>query len=126
MIKNGYQLTLIANIEKSISINLMERKLISTGILIQFSKKMKYHFFLKQKLIEAICVIHITKYEKNTVLCQEIKILITNILFETMIIQPNEKLVLVNIFQGTQIKWEPCSILNTSIRGSNGFGSTGI
>ncbi|WP_185859347.1 dCTP deaminase/dUTPase family protein [Blattabacterium cuenoti] len=126
MIKNGYQLTLIANIEKSISINFMERKLISTGIFIQFPKKIKYHFFLKKKFIEAICVIHITKNKKNTVLCQEIKMIITNVLFETMKIRSNEKLAVVNIFQGTQIKWEKCSILNTSMRGCNSFGSTGI
>ncbi|WP_238783956.1 dCTP deaminase/dUTPase family protein [Blattabacterium cuenoti] len=104
----------------------MERKLISTGIFIQFSKKIKYHFFLKKKLIEAVCVIHITKNKENTVLCQEIKMIITNVLFETMTIQSNEKLAILNIFQGPQIKWDKCSILNTSMRGCNSFGSTGI
>ncbi|WP_185872248.1 dUTP diphosphatase [Blattabacterium cuenoti] len=128
--KNGYQLILIANIEKSISIKFLERKLISTGIFIQFYPKMIYNFWIKKKLIEAICIIHLTQEKKNKTnlfLYKEIKILIINVLFKTIKIQSNEKLVILNIFQEkNKIKWEKCIFLNTSIRGNNSFGSTGI
>ncbi|WP_185869070.1 dCTP deaminase/dUTPase family protein [Blattabacterium cuenoti] len=127
MINKVFQLILIANIEKSIFINFLERKLIPTGIFIRFHQKMKYHFLVKKKLVEAICIIHFAKNNKeNPFLDQEIKILLINVFFEKMKIQSNEQLVVVNIFQGNKIKWEKCSILNTSVRGSNSFGSTGI
>ncbi|QIK16415.1 dUTP diphosphatase [Blattabacterium sp. DPU] len=125
MYKRIYQFpfSLIANIKKSISFNFLERKLISTGIFIKKSEN--NIFFLKKKLIEPICIIHITKNKKYTSY-KEISIIVINVFLKKIIIQPNEKLGILDIVKNVKIKWEKSSILNSSVRGSNSFGSTGI
>ncbi|WP_238784777.1 dCTP deaminase/dUTPase family protein [Blattabacterium cuenoti] len=119
---------MIANIKESISIKFLERKLISTGILIKIPKNTRYSFSLIKKFIESICIIHLTKNinNKKYSLYNEIQIIVINIFFKNMIIEPNDKLVIFDIIEGVKIKWEKCSILSRSIRGSNSFGSTGI
>ncbi|WP_185862165.1 dCTP deaminase/dUTPase family protein [Blattabacterium cuenoti] len=116
--KKEDQSTLIANIEKSISINFLEKKLIPTGFFIEFYKNIKYCFFIKKQFIEAICIIHIEK--------KEIKIIVINIFLKPIIIIPNEKLAILNMVKKTKIKWNKCTILNKSMRGDNSFGSSGI
>lgn|GEM_PF-3832952 len=116
---------LIANIKKSISINFLERILIPTGFFIQISENTKYSFFLKEKFIESIYVIHLKKHKKYP-LYQEIQIIVLNVFFKNMIIKPREKLVILYIMKNIQVKWKKSYTLNLSIRGSNSFGSTGI
>ncbi|AFJ90491.1 hypothetical protein [Blattabacterium sp. (Blaberus giganteus)] len=126
MRKKIYQSTLIANIDKSISINFLERKLISTGVFIKILKETRYSFFLKKKFIESICIIHTTKNKNKFISCKEIQILVINVFFKNIMIKPQEKLGILEIIKNVKkIKWKKCS-LNISIRGSNGFGSTGI
>ncbi|WP_238784407.1 dCTP deaminase/dUTPase family protein [Blattabacterium cuenoti] len=111
--------TLVANIKRSISINFLERKLVSTDIVgMDFSKNINPYFLLKKKLIKAICIIYIEK--------KEIKILVINVFFKNMIIMPNEKLAILNIIKETRIKWKKCAFLNRTERGDNSFGSSGI
>lgn len=125
MCKKIYQPTLIANIKRSISINFLERKLISTGVFIKISKNIRCSFFLKKKFIESICIIHFTK-NKKYISYKEIQIIVINVFFKNIMIEPNEKLVILDIVKDVKIKWKKCSILNLSIRGGNNFGSTGI
>ena len=128
MIKKGYELTLISHLEKNIFIHKMDRKLINTGIFIIYPKKIKYHIFLKKQFIEAICCIHIVVINRKNQsrYYREIKMIITNIFFERMKIQPEKKLAIINIIEENQINWKKSDLLNTSIRGINSFGSTGI
>ncbi|WP_185849254.1 dCTP deaminase/dUTPase family protein [Blattabacterium cuenoti] len=125
MHKKIYESILIANIKKSVSINFLERKLISTGVFIKISKNIRYSFFLKKKFIESICIIHLTK-SKEHISCKEIKIIVINVFFKNIMIEPYEKLGVLDIIKNIEIKWKKCSLLNLSIRGSNNFGSTGI
>ncbi|WP_238784270.1 dCTP deaminase/dUTPase family protein [Blattabacterium cuenoti] len=113
-----------AYLKKSISINFLERRLISTGIYIQFSET-RNNFFIK-KLIDTktICLIHFMDKEKKKF--KEIKVLIINISFKPFLIIPYEKIGIMNITKNTEIKWESSDILNQSRRGSDSFGSTGI
>ncbi|WP_185852178.1 dCTP deaminase/dUTPase family protein [Blattabacterium cuenoti] len=120
-----YQLTLIANIKRSISINFLERKLISTGVFIKISKKPKCSFLLIKKFIESICIVHLTENKKYT-FYKEIQIIVINVFFKKIMIEPNDRLVILDLVKDVEIKWKKCSILNLSMRGSNSFGSTGI
>ncbi|WP_244273565.1 dUTP diphosphatase [Blattabacterium cuenoti] len=121
-----YQSTLISNIKKSISINFLERKLISTGIFFIYENT-KYSFFLKKKMIKTVCIIHITKNKKKHFFYDEIQIIIINVFPEkNIIIEPNNKIGVLGVVKHVKIKWKKCSILNISMRGDNSFGSTGI
>ncbi|AGW86351.1 Deoxyuridine 5-Triphosphate Nucleotidohydrolase [Blattabacterium sp. (Nauphoeta cinerea)] len=128
MCKKICRLTLIANIKESVSIKFLERKLISTGILIKTPKNTRHSFSLIKKFIESICIIHITKNIKNKkyTLYNEIQIIVINVFFKNIMIEPNDELGIFDLIEGVKIKWEKCSILSRSIRGSNSFGSTGI
>ncbi|WP_185861300.1 dUTP diphosphatase [Blattabacterium cuenoti] len=123
------QSTLIANIKKSIFINSLERKLISTGVFVKISKSIRYSFFVRKKFLQSICIIHLTKNKKHSLYKYkevEIKIIVINIFFQNIIIEPYQALIILDIVKNVKIKWKKCSILNQSIRGNNSFGSTGI
>ncbi|WP_185862723.1 dCTP deaminase/dUTPase family protein [Blattabacterium cuenoti] len=128
---NQYSSVLEANVEKSIYINYLERKLIPTGLYIEFYKLKRKNFFIKKKLINTgtICLIHFSEKKKNPSkmnLYIEIQIVIINISLKYILIKPYQKIVIMEIYQENEIKWKKCSILNESIRGENSFGSTGI
>ncbi|AWU45137.1 dCTP deaminase/dUTPase family protein [Blattabacterium punctulatus] len=134
MYKKNYPSTSIlkANIQDSVSIFFLERKLISTGFYFNFYKNFKKDFFIKKKFIDplTICIIHILnkkKIEKKySQYYKELKIIIINISLKKILIQPNEKIAIINIYPKIKIKWKKCFILNKSKRGYNSFGSTGI
>ncbi|WP_185871675.1 dCTP deaminase/dUTPase family protein [Blattabacterium cuenoti] len=120
-----HQLVLTANIKKTTSINFLERKLISTGVFIQILKNIRYSFFLRKNLKKYICIIHLNKEHLNYKY-KEIQIIIINVCFKNIKIEPYEKLLIIDLVKNVKIKWEQCSILNRSTRGSSCFGSTGI
>ncbi|WP_185864494.1 dUTP diphosphatase [Blattabacterium cuenoti] len=119
-----------ANIEKSIFINFLERKLIPTNLFFKFSKKIdKYFFSLKEEFIQAISIIHITKKKHNNLLYYyNMNIIIINPFYKTIIIHQNDRLARINLLKKVnKIKWKKClTISNSNIRSNNGFGSTGI
>ncbi|WP_238785651.1 dUTP diphosphatase [Blattabacterium cuenoti] len=111
---------IFCNINNSISIDFMNRKLISTGLYVCSNFIKKYHFFIKKIFVNAFCIIHI---QKN----MGLKIVIINIIPETKtIINYKEKIVIIDILPIININWIESSILNKSKRGENCFGSTGI
>ncbi|WP_185856777.1 dUTP diphosphatase [Blattabacterium cuenoti] len=119
-----YQSTLVASIKRPVEINFLERKLISTGLFIYENPRCS--FFLKKKMIESICVIHLTKNKKHTCY-NEIQIIVINVFSKkNIMIKPNEELGVLDIVTDVKIKWKECSILNKSIRENNSFGSTGM
>lgn len=119
-----------ANIEKSIFINFLERKLIPTNLFFEFPKKGKYLFLLKKEFIQAISIIHRTRKRSNVnedILNNNIQIIIINPFYKTIIVHPNDSLAKIDLFKVIdEIKWEKCSTISSSIRGINSFGSTGI
>ncbi|BAR91795.1 dUTP diphosphatase [Blattabacterium cuenoti] len=120
-----YRYTLVASIKRPVEINFLKRKLISTGLFIY--ENTRYSFFLKKKMIESICVIHLTKKKKHP-FYMEIQIIVINVSpKKKIIIYPNEELGVLDIVTNVKkIKWKESSILNISMRGNNSFGSTGI
>ncbi|WP_185863832.1 dCTP deaminase/dUTPase family protein [Blattabacterium cuenoti] len=125
MHKKIYRSTLVSSIRRPVEINFLKRKLISTGLLIY--EKPRCSFFFKKKMIESICIIHLTK-KKEHPFYNEIQIIVINVFSEkrNIIIKPNEELGILDIVTDVKIKWKKCSILNKSVRGNNSFGSTGI
>ncbi|WP_185871113.1 dUTP diphosphatase [Blattabacterium cuenoti] len=121
-----------ANIEQSIFINFLERKLIPTDLFFKFPKKGKYFFLLKKEFIQAISTVHIIKKnerfdENQNTLNNNIQIIIINPFYKTIIINPNDSLAKIDLFKIIdEIKWKECSTINSSIRGVDSFGSTGI
>ncbi|WP_238784992.1 dCTP deaminase/dUTPase family protein [Blattabacterium cuenoti] len=103
----------------------MERKLISTGIFIKISKETRCSFLLRRKFVESICIVHLSEKKEHS-LYKEIQIIAINVFFKKIMIEPNEKLVIVDLVKDVEIKWKKCSILSRSMRGNNSFGSTGI
>lgn len=129
---NQYSYVLEANVEKSIYINLLERKLIPTGLYVEFYKLKRKNFFIKRKLIRTVTIffIHFSEKKKisvkNESIYREIQIVIINLSLKPILIKPYQKIAIMEIYQENEIKWKKCSILNQSIRGENSFGSTGI
>ncbi|AWU44526.1 dCTP deaminase/dUTPase family protein [Blattabacterium punctulatus] len=121
-----------ANIQDSVSIFFLERKLISTGFYFNFYKNFKKDFFIKKNFIDpvTICIIHILNKKKikkkYSQYYKELKIIIINISLKKILIQPNDKIAIINIYPEIKIKWKKYFILNKSKRGYNSFGSTGI
>ncbi len=64
---NQYSSVLEANVENPISINYLGRKLIPTGLYIEFYKLKRKNFFIKKKLINTgtICLIHFSEKKKS-------------------------------------------------------------
>ncbi|WP_185873326.1 dUTP diphosphatase [Blattabacterium cuenoti] len=102
-----------------ISLNSLDRKLISTGYCISLKTYKKCYFFIKKIFINAFCFIHITK-------CMEIKIIMINISYEKIFIYPKNKIGIIDFFSKNNITWKYSSTLNYSKRGKKCFGSTGI
>ncbi|WP_185859923.1 deoxyuridine 5'-triphosphate nucleotidohydrolase [Blattabacterium cuenoti] len=128
---NQYSSVLEANVDKYIYINYLDRKVIPTGLYMEVDKLKRKNFFIKKKLINTgtICLIHISekkKYPSKTNLYIEIQIVIINISLKSILIKPDQKIAIMEIYQENEIKWKKCSILHESIRGENSFGSTGI
>ncbi|WP_185878472.1 dCTP deaminase/dUTPase family protein [Blattabacterium cuenoti] len=129
---NQYSYVLEANVEKSIYINLLERKLIPTDFYVEFYKLKRKNFFIKRKLTRTVTIffIHFSEKKKisvkNESFYREIQIVIINLSLKPILIKPYQKIAIMEIYQENEIKWEKVSILNKSIRGENSFGSTGI
>ncbi|WP_238784454.1 dCTP deaminase/dUTPase family protein [Blattabacterium cuenoti] len=108
----------------------MERILIPTAIYIKLSKINENHFFIKKKIIDSrtVCLIHFSEKKSPTdFFLKQIKIVIINLSLKSiLIIQPYEKIAIMDITKTPEIKWKSSNKLNKSIRGSNSFGSTGI
>ncbi len=67
---NQYSYVLKADVEKSIYINFLGRKLIPTGLYVKLYKLKRKNFFIKRKLIKTvtICLIHFSEKKKISVL----------------------------------------------------------
>ncbi|WP_238783799.1 dCTP deaminase/dUTPase family protein [Blattabacterium cuenoti] len=114
-----------AYIKKSISINFLERRLISTGIYIHFDET-RNNLIVKKNFLKTICLVFFTeKMKKIDSKSKEIKIIIINISLKSILIHPYDPIAIVNITKEIKIEWKLSNILNKSVRGSGSFGSTG-
>ncbi|WP_185872782.1 dCTP deaminase/dUTPase family protein [Blattabacterium cuenoti] len=120
---------LYAYINKPIIINYLARKLIPTNLYLKWSITNKIIFLIRKQLINfgIICVIHFAKkiYRKPH-FYKQVQIIMINMISKNIIIYPNEKLAIIDLYKEPKIKWIFCYTLSKSKRKNKGFGSTGI
>lgn len=106
---------------RKITLNFLERILIGS-LFVSDEFLFSYLFFIKKIFVKSLCFIHIINDKKKKV----IKIIIINSMLKTLVINCNEKLVLLGVKKKMNIKWKKTFLLSKSKRNDGSFGSTGI
>jgi dUTP pyrophosphatase len=55
----------------------------------------------------------------------ELKVILVNLSNETQIIEPKERIAQMVVARHERVTWQEVSVLNDTVRGAGGFGSTG-
>jgi len=115
-----------ADIEEEITLQPLERKLIGTGLFIAlqpgFEAQIRPRSGMAYK--HGLTVLN----SPGTIDADyrgEIKILMVNISNEAYTVKPAERIAQMVIAQHEQAEWAQVEVLNETIRGAGGFGSTG-
>ena len=115
-----------ADIEDEITLQPLERKLIGTGLYIAlqpgFEAQIRPRSGMAYK--HGLTVLN----SPGTIDADyrgEIKILMVNISNEAYTVKPAERIAQMVISQNEQAEWMQVNVLNETIRGAGGFGSTG-
>ena len=115
-----------ADIEDEITLQPLERKLIGTGLYIAlhpgFEAQIRPRSGMAYK--HGLTVLN----SPGTIDADyrgEIKILMVNISNEAYTVKPAERIAQMVISQNEQAEWMQVEVLNETIRGAGGFGSTG-
>ncbi|RLD26457.1 MAG: dUTP diphosphatase [Bacteroidetes bacterium] len=115
-----------ADIEEEITLQPLERKLIGTGLYIAlqpgFEAQIRPRSGMAYK--HGLTVLN----SPGTIDADyrgEIKILMVNISNEAYTVKPAERIAQMVIAQHEQAEWAQVEVLNETIRGAGGFGSTG-
>lgn len=116
-----------ANISESISLKSLCRELIPTGIYIELSKGYEAQIRPRSGLAfkNGVTVLN----SPGTIDADyrgEIKVLLTNLSPNEFIIEPGERIAQIVFSKHETISWQEVNELNDSVRGSGGFGHTGI
>lgn len=124
---NSAGLDLRANIEESITLKPMERKLIPTGLFmalpVGYEGQVRPRSGLAIK--KGITVLN----SPGTVDADyrgEIKVILINLSNEDFIIDPGERIAQFVIAKHERAEWEPVEILDETDRGIEGFGHSGL
>ncbi len=119
-------LDLRANIDESVSLGPLERKLIGTGLFLElpagFEAQIRPRSGLAYKY--GLSVLN-TPGTVDADYRGEIKVLLVNLSNETFVVQDGERIAQMVIARHEQIQWQPEEILSETERGSGGYGSTG-
>lgn len=115
-----------ANVESTVVLKPLERKLIPTGLFIELPNGYEAQVRPRSGLAlkKGITVLN----SPGTIDADyrgEIGVILINLSNEAFEIQPGERIAQLVIAQYTQAQWDLVSELGTSERGSGGFGSTG-
>ncbi|ERM84393.1 deoxyuridine 5'-triphosphate nucleotidohydrolase [Rhodonellum psychrophilum GCM71 = DSM 17998] len=115
-----------ANLEESIPLEPLERKLVNTGLFLElvpgFEAQIRPRSGLAFK--HGLTVLN----SPGTIDADyrgEIKVLLVNLSNETFLINDGERIAQMIIAKHERIEWETSSILSETERGSGGYGSTG-
>jgi dUTP pyrophosphatase len=119
-------LDLRANIEESIPLGPMERKLVDTGLFLELSEGFEAQIRPRSGLAfkHGLTVLN----SPGTIDADyrgEIKVLLINLSNETFLIKDGERIAQMIIAKHEQIEWENANELSETIRGTGGYGSTG-
>ena len=119
-------LDLRANIDESVSLGPLERKLIGTGLFLElpagFEAQIRPRSGLAYKY--GLTVLN-TPGTVDADYRGEIKVLLVNLSNETFVVQDGERIAQMVIARHEQIQWQPEQILSETERGAGGYGSTG-
>lgn len=116
-----------ANISESVSLKSLCRELIPTGIYIELPKGYEAQIRPRSGLAfkNGVTVLN----SPGTIDADyrgEIKVLLTNLSPNEFIIEPGERIAHIVFSKHEIISWQEVNELNDSVRGSGGFGHTGI
>ena len=116
-----------ANIIESVSLKSLCRELIPTGIYIELPKGYEAQIRPRSGLAfkNGVTVLN----SPGTIDADyrgEIKVLLTNLSPNEFIIEPGERIAQIVFSKHETISWQEVNELNDSVRGSGGFGHTGI
>ncbi len=120
-------LDLMANIEYHIDLVSLERRLIPTGLFIELPQGYEAQIRPRSGLAlkKGITVLN-TPGTIDADYRGEIQVLIINLSPEKVTIAPGERIAQMIVSQHETITWQPVEQLNETLRGSGGYGSTGI
>ena len=116
-----------ANINESITLKPLERKLIKTGLFIALEKGVEAQVRPRSGLAlkKGITVLN----SPGTIDADyrgEIGVILVNLSNDDFIVEDGERVAQLVIARHEQGKWEEVSVLNNTERGAGGFGSTGV
>lgn len=116
-----------ANISESVSLKSLCRELIPTGIYIELPKGYEAQIRPRSGLAfkNGVTVLN----SPGTIDADyrgEIKVLLTNLSPNEFVIEPGERIAQIVFSKHETISWQEVNELNDSVRGSGGFGHTGI
>ena len=115
-----------AHIDQPINLKTMERKLIPTGIFIEMPKGMEAQIRPRSGLaIKHGLTLLNSPGTIDADYRGEICIIMINLSNQTFSINNSDRIAQIVFSQPTQIQWREVSQINTTSRGSGGFGSTG-
>jgi len=116
-----------ANINESITLKPLERKLIKTGLFIALEKGVEAQVRPRSGLAlkKGITVLN----SPGTIDADyrgEIGVILVNLSNDDFIVEDGERVAQLVIARHEQGKWDEVSVLNNTERGAGGFGSTGV
>ncbi len=115
-----------ADITESVTLKSLERAMIPTGIFIELP--MGYEAQVRPRSGLAAKRGLTCLNSPGTIDADyrgELKVILVNLSNETQVIEPAERIAQMVIAKHERIVWSEVSILNETVRGAGGFGSTG-
>ena len=115
-----------SNVAEPIEFNSLERKLVKTGIYLELPIGFEAQIRPRSGLAinKGITVLN-TPGTIDSDYRGEIGVILINLSNHKVVVEPNERIAQMVISKHEQAVWEEVELLNTSVRGVGGFGSTG-
>ena len=115
-----------ANLEETVSINSLERKLIGTGLFIELPEGFEAQVRPRSGLAikHGITVLN-TPGTIDSDYRGEICVILINLSEQTYLISDGERIGQLVVSNYEKVRWKEVDILNTTDRGEGGFGHTG-
>ena len=119
-------LDLRANLEESVSLDPLERKLIGTGLFIELPAGYEAQIRPRSGLAfkYGLSVLN-TPGTVDADYRGEVKVLLVNLSNEPFVVQDGERIAQMVIAKHEQIQWDSVENLSETERGAGGYGSTG-
>ncbi|GAB2696560.1 dUTP diphosphatase [Mucilaginibacter koreensis] len=116
-----------ADIEEPIRLQSLERKLIPTGLYIELPEGYEAQIRPRSGLAykHGISIVN----SPGTIDADyrgEIKVLLVNLSAEVFEIQPGDRIAQMVVAKHEKVEWEEVAILSETLRGTGGYGHTGV